>query len=75
MVREVVVIFDRVEGCWFAEETEMMDGDRVGQQDLEGFQHAEARTKNWDEGDVWSRGFGCVGVIQGGFSLETVGTC
>ena len=41
MVGEVVVIFDRLEGCWFAEETEMMDGDWVGEQDLKGFQHAE----------------------------------
>lgn len=37
MVGEVVVIFDRLEGCRFAEETEMMNGDWVGKQDLEGF--------------------------------------
>lgn len=34
VVRKVVVIFDRLEGCWFAEEPEMMDGDWVGKQDL-----------------------------------------
>ena len=42
VVGEVVVIFDRLEGCWFPEETEMMDGDWVGEQDLERFQHTKA---------------------------------
>ena len=48
MVGEVVVIFDRLEGCGFAEKTEMMDGDWVGEQNLERFQHAETGAEDGD---------------------------
>ncbi len=48
VVGEVVVIFDRLEGCWFAKETEVMDGDWVREQDLEGFEHAEAGAEDGD---------------------------
>ena len=41
VVGKVVIIFDRLEGCWFAKETEVVDGDWVRKQDLEGFKHAE----------------------------------
>ena len=36
MVREVVVVFDRLEGRWFAEETEVVDGNRVREERLDG---------------------------------------
>ena len=48
VVGEVVVVFDRLEGCWFAEETEVVDGDWVGEQNLEGFEHAEAGAEDGD---------------------------
>lgn len=35
--REVVVILDRLEGCLLAEEAEMVDGDRGGEDGLEGY--------------------------------------
>ena len=48
VVGEVVVIFDWLEGCWFSKETEMVDGDWVREQGLEGFEHAEAGTEDRD---------------------------
>ena len=48
VIGKVVVIFDRLERCWFAEETEMVDGDWVREQDLEGFEHAEAGAEDRD---------------------------
>lgn len=35
MVGEVVVVFDRLEGGGFAEETKMVDGDGIGEEGLE----------------------------------------
>lgn len=35
MVGEVVVVFDGLEGGGFAEETEVVDGGGVGQEDLD----------------------------------------
>lgn len=37
MVGEVVVVFDRLEGGGFAEETKVMDGDGVGEECLKGW--------------------------------------
>lgn len=37
VVGEIVVVFDGGEGCGFAEEAEVVDGDRVGEDGLEGF--------------------------------------
>lgn len=36
MVGKIVVVFDRLEGGWFAEEAEVVDGDGFGQDGLEG---------------------------------------
>jgi hypothetical protein len=36
VVGEVVVVFDGGEGCRFTEEAEVVDGDRVRENDLEG---------------------------------------
>ncbi len=48
VVGEVVVVFDRLKGCWFTEETEVVDGDWVREQNLEGLEHAEAGAEDGD---------------------------
>ena len=37
MVGEVIVVFDRLEGGRFAEETEVVDGDGVGEECFKGW--------------------------------------
>ena len=48
VIGKVVVILDRLEGCRFAKETEMVDRDWVREQGLEGFEHAEAGAEDGD---------------------------
>ena len=48
VVGEVVVIFDWLEGCWFAEETEVVDGDWVREKHLKSLKHAEAGAEDRD---------------------------
>ena len=37
VVGKVIVVLDRLEGGWFAEETEVVDGDGVGEECLKGW--------------------------------------
>lgn len=73
MVREVVVVFYRLEGGALAVESEVVDRCRVRKEGGEGRDHGEARAQDGDQGDVrWARGDGgaCVGVAEGGFVLQ-----
>lgn len=51
MVRQVVVVFDGLEGCFFTVETEVVNGYGVGEEGLESGDHGEARAEDGDKGD------------------------
>jgi hypothetical protein len=63
VVGEVVVVFDGLEGCGFAEEPKMVDGDGLREDGLQGVEHAEAGAEDGDEGDAGGRDGGCCVVV------------
>lgn len=50
MVRQVVVVFDGLEGRFLAVEAEVVDWDGGWEQGTEGGHHGEAGAQDWDEG-------------------------
>lgn len=66
--REVVVVFDGLEGGFFAEETEVVDWHGGGEERGERGDHGEAGTEDGDEGYAgggWRRCGGIVFVAEG----------
>jgi hypothetical protein len=55
VVGEVVVVFDGGEGCGFAEEAEMVDGDGVREDGLKGLGGPLVRYVCWGVGELKGR--------------------
>ena len=73
MVGKVVVVLDWLEGCFLAEQTEVVDWDGGGEERGQGGDHGETGAEDGDEGDAGRGGGGGGGgvfVAEGALVLD-----
>lgn len=71
MVRQVVVVFYRLEGGRFAEKAKVVDWYWVWKETLQSFKHSKAGAEYRDQSNSWRDSFGRVSVVERGFSLDS----